>query len=50
MADAPESFNDYVRRRLMEALAMRAVWGTTDPDEIARLKARGPICRGISVG
>lgn len=41
------AFEEYLRERLAEALAMQAVYGTSDPDEIARRKAEGPKCRGI---
>lgn len=45
--DRMTAFEEYLRERLAEALAMQAVYGTSDPDEIARRKAEGPKCRGI---
>lgn len=45
--DGMTALEEYLRERLAEALAMQAVYGTSDPDEIARRKAEGPKCRGI---
>lgn len=41
------AFEEYLRQRLLDAYASLSFYGTMDPDEIARMKAKGPKLRGI---
>lgn len=41
------AFEKYLRKRLAEDLARYAFYGTSDPEEIARMEAKGAKLRGL---
>lgn len=41
-------FEEYLKRRLLEAHVNHVLYGTNDPHEISRIKAEGPKLQGIT--